>query len=116
MASFVLQLQSASVGTPVIAELLRFATAVLSQQHSIDHIFVYGDAVYSLVQGQDVPTDETNWPLQLSEFVRSHQIPLLYCATAAEKRGVSHVIDEAELAGLAEFAMRLDNVDQWVVF
>jgi tRNA 2-thiouridine synthesizing protein D len=116
MARFVLQLQSASVGTPVIAELIRFATATISLQHSIDHIFVYGDAVYGLLANQDVPVDEINWSLRLVEFAQSHTIPILYCATAAEKRGVTHTIEGVELAGLAELAMRLDQVDQWVMF
>ena len=116
MARFVLQLQSTSVGTPAIAELIRFANAAISQHHVVDHIFVYGDAVYALMEQQDVPVDEINWSMRLVEFARSHSIPVLYCATAAEKRGVIHTIPGVELAGLAELAMRLDQVDQWVMF
>lgn len=116
MAKFVLQLQSASVGTPAIAELIRFATAAISQGHVIDHIFVYGDAVYALLDQQDVPVDEINWPQQLIEYAQSNAIPVLYCATAAEKRGVTRTLSGVQLAGLAELAMRIDDVDQWLVF
>lgn len=116
MATFVLQLQSATVGTTAIAELIGFATAVLQAKHQIDHIFVYGDAVYGLLPAQDIPTDEVNWTLRFIEFTTKYQIPVLYCATAAEKRGVDTTINGVQLAGLAELGIRLDQADQWVVF
>ena len=57
----------------------------------------------------DLPADEPNLSDQLANFCRQHHIPLLYCVTAAEKRGVMPADSGFIGAGLAEFAMRLTH-------
>lgn len=116
MASFALFVQRETVGTPLIAELLRFSRAALELGHRIDHIFFYQDAVYGITNANDVPSDEPNWAEQLIDFCQRQQIPLLFCATAAEKRGVVSFDNVFIQAGLAEFAMRLESCDQVVGF
>lgn len=120
MAVFALYVQSSTYACPTLASVLRFAQAALLQRHQIDHIFFYQDAVQAIVAGVDLPADEPDNAAMLSAFCQEHHIPLLYCVTAAEKRGFATATAPARAgfvaAGLAEFAMRLDAVNQVVQF
>lgn len=120
MAVFALYVQSSTYACPTLASVLRFAKAALLQHHQLDHIFVYQDAVQAIVAGVDLPADEPDSAALLIAFCQQQDIPLLYCVTAAEKRGFATASAPARAgfiaAGLAEFAMRLDAVDQVVQF
>lgn len=116
MAKFSLFVQSAVVGTPVLQELIAFADSALTQGHLIDHIFLYQDAVLAVQSTIELPTDETNYGPMLCQFAHNHQLPLLFCTTSAERRGVTSVIQPAIGAGLAEFAMRISAVDRVMSF
>jgi tRNA 2-thiouridine synthesizing protein D len=120
MAVFALYVQSSTYACPTLASVLRFAQATLLQHHRLDHIFFYQDAVQAIVANADLPSDEPDAAAALLSFCQQHHIPLLYCVTAAEKRGLATRHFPARQgfigAGLAEFAMRLDSVDQVVQF
>ncbi len=120
MATFALYVQSPVYGCQTLASLLRFARAAFDLQHQIDHIFFYQDAVLAVSADSDLPSDEPDNVAKLVEFCQQQQIPLLYCVTAAEKRGIATETRPARAgfiaAGLAEFAMRLDAVDRVVQF
>lgn len=120
MAVFALYVQSSTYASPVLASVLRFASTALSQNQRLDHIFFYQDAVQAITANADLPADEPDMAASLISFCQLHGIPLLYCVTAAEKRGVANPTTPARTgfvaAGLAEFAMRLDNVDRVVQF
>lgn len=120
MAVFALYVQSSTFASPVLASVLRFAQATVAQQHQVDHIFFYQDAVQAISAHTDLPADEPDLAASLITFCEQQHIPLLYCVTAAEKRGLSSSSVPARagfiVAGLAEFAMRLDEVDQVVQF
>ena len=120
MAVFAIYVQSSTYASPVLASVLRFAKAALSQQHQLDHIFFYQDAVLAVSNDADLPADEPDNAALLVSFCQQQQIPVLYCVTAAEKRGIASDSRPARAgfigAGLAEFAMRLDEVDRVVQF
>jgi tRNA 2-thiouridine synthesizing protein D len=120
MATFALYVQSPVYGCQTLASVLRFAAAANDLNHQIDHIFFYQDAVLAVAADTDLPADEPDNPAMLADFCQQHHIPLLYCVTAAEKRGIATEIRPARAgfiaAGLAEFAMRLDAVDRVVQF
>jgi len=116
MASFVLYIQSDCYATPVLDDVLRFASAAVQLGHQIDHLFFYQQAVQAICADIDLPADEPDLAGRLLAFATAQQIPLLYCATAAEKRGFTKVRPGFELAGLAEFGMRLANADKLVQF
>jgi tRNA 2-thiouridine synthesizing protein D len=107
-------------GCQTLASVLRFATAVYASEHQIDHIFFYQDAVLAVCADSDLPVDEPDNAAALADFCQQQQIPLLYCVTAAEKRGIATEGRPARAgfiaAGLAEFAMRLESVDRLVQF
>ncbi len=116
MAKFVLYIQSDCYANPVLDDVQRFAIAALGSGHQIDHVFFYHNAVQAICADVDLPTDEPDLVARFCSFAAAQQIPLLYCATAAEKRGFSKVRPGFELAGLAEFGMRLAAADKLVQF
>ncbi len=116
MAKFVLYIQSDCYANPLLDDVQRFASAALALGHQIDHVFFYHNAVQAICADVDLPTDEPDLVGRFCKFASAQQIPLLYCATAAEKRGFSNIRSGFELAGLAEFGMRLATADKLVQF
>ncbi|GGW67255.1 DsrE/DsrF/TusD sulfur relay family protein [Alishewanella tabrizica] len=109
MTRFSLLLTQSPLANQSFASALQFANAAVAQGYAIEQIFLYEDAVHAAA-AMDLPTDEPNLAAALAQFCQQQQIALLYCVTAAEKRGV--VADSTGnyvAAGLAEFAMRLEN-------
>ncbi len=113
MQAFSLLITSAHFACQSFTSALTFASAALKAGHRIEQIFLYEDAVSAASPAIDLPSDEPNLSALLADFCQQNSIPLLFCVTAAEKRGV--VSDSTQpqqgytAAGLAEFAMRLNN-------
>ncbi|GAB2913386.1 sulfurtransferase complex subunit TusD [Rheinheimera gaetbuli] len=120
MKTFALLLTSPGFASQSLSSALQFARAVLLTGHSIDHIFLYHDAVLQAAANIDLPADEPDLSAELADFCQKQQIPLLFCITAAEKRGVVSAKMPARSgytgAGLAEFAMRQSKIDRLVQF
>ncbi len=116
MTNFVLYIQSDCYASPVLDDVQRFATAAIALGHQIDHIFFYQQAVQVICPEIDLPSDEEDVAGRFCDFASIQNIPLLYCATAAEKRGLLRARPGFTLAGLAEFGMRLANADKLVQF
>ena len=92
------------------ASALQFAKAALAEGYAIEQVFLYEDAVLAAAAAIDLPSDEPNLAHLLADFCQQQHIALLYCVTAAEKRGVQAATNSlCTAAGLAEFAMRLNN-------
>lgn len=120
MTRFGLLLTGSSFASQSFASALAFAKAALQAGHTLEQIFLYEDAVMAASAATDLPSDEPDVSAQLSEFCQQHAIPLLFCTTAAQKRGVCSDTLVAKAgyteAGLAEFAMRLGDTDKLVQF
>jgi tRNA 2-thiouridine synthesizing protein D len=120
MTRFGVLITSNSYSCQTLSSVLNFTTAAIKAGHVIDHIFLYQDAVYSIAADMDLPSDEPNVSVLLAQFCHQHDIALLYCITAAEKRGVvaakRPAITGFVAAGLAEFAMRQAQIDKLVQF
>ncbi|KKO46620.1 sulfur reduction protein DsrE [Arsukibacterium ikkense] len=91
------------------ASALQFARTAIAGGYPVAQVFLYQDAVMAAAATIDLPTDEPNLSQQLADFCQAKQIPLLYCVTAAEKRGLVPATTGFISAGLAEFAIRLAN-------
>lgn len=107
MSTFSLLLTQSPLANQSFASALQFASTARQQGYAIEQIFLYEDAVLGVAANIDLPADEPNLANALISFCQQQHIPLLYCVTAAEKRGVTAASDGAIAAGLAEFAMRL---------
>jgi len=104
MASFVILVDSDCFMTPVLDDVRRFCQAALNRGDRIQQVFLYRSAVQAVLPEPDLPADEPDLAAVLATFCQQHQIPLLYCATAALKRGITLARPGFTLSGLAEFA------------
>ena len=110
MTTFSLLLTTSPLASQNFASALQFCNASLAAGYQIEQIFLYQDAVLAAAAEIDLPSDEPNLSQLLAVFCQQNHIPLLYCVTAAEKRGVQAANPSLfQAAGLAEFAMRLSN-------
>jgi tRNA 2-thiouridine synthesizing protein D len=120
MTSFAVLIEGPVLQGQSFVSALRFMRQAIESHHVIDSVFLYRDAVAAASPLIDLPSDEPNLSTKLRQFCQAHQIPLLFCITAAEKRGIcSDTVQPAEgyiAAGLAEFAMRLAQTDKLVQF
>ncbi len=120
MTSFAVLIEGPVLQGQSFASALRFMQQAVEAKHLIHSVFLYRDAVSAASALIDLPSDEANLAVKLQQFCQTHQIPLLFCITAAEKRGVcSNDVKPATgyvAAGLAEFAMRLAQADKLVQF
>lgn len=120
MTSFAVLIEGPVLQGQSVVSALRFMQQAVAAGHTLDSVFLYRDAVFAASACIDLPSDEPNLAVKLQQFCSQHQIPLLFCVTAAEKRGVCSSERQAAegylAAGLAEFAMRLAQVDKLVQF
>lgn len=116
MTTFAILMRSDTYASTSIVDCHRFITAATQLEHQIDHVFLYENAVLAALAQPDLPSDEMDLAGKLAKLCSSLNIPLLYCSTAAEKRGILQPRDGYTLAGLAEFGMRLAAVDKLIQF
>lgn len=76
----------------------RFIKAALAMNHQIFRVFFYQDGIYHALRYATPPDDEFNLTQKWSELAREHQIDLVVCISAAQRRGLLHV-DEARRQG-----------------
>ena len=107
MTSFVILIDSDCFANPVLDDVRRFCQAAAARGDSIAQIFFYRQAVTAVLAEPDLPADEPDLLAVLLQLCQQQQIPLHYCATAAQKRGIQQARSGIELSGLAEFAMTL---------
>ncbi len=116
MTTFAILIISDSYAATPLVDCQRFIQASIQLGHQIEHVFLYGNAVMSVMPEPDLPADEPDEAAKLAQLCLAANIPLLYCATAAEKRGIFNPRAGYTLAGLAEFGMRLENTDKLIQF
>ncbi len=80
----------------------RFINAVLAQGHEVFRVFFYHDGVYHAFKYAMPPDDELQFTAQWSELARLHQLDLVVCISAAQRRGLLHD-DEAKRQGKQEY-------------
>lgn len=76
----------------------RFITAALEQGHEIFRVFFYQDGIYHAFKYATPPDDEFQFSAQWSKLAKFHQIDLVVCISAAQRRGLL-CSDEAKRQG-----------------
>lgn len=71
-----------------------FIKAALAAGHQVFRVFFYQDGVYQALRYATPPDDEFHLTQKWSELAREHQIDLVVCISAAQRRGLLHT-DEA---------------------
>ena len=78
---------------------LQFARAVLAQGHEIFRIFFYHDGVNNGTRLSVPPADDRLIQKEWSELAKEHDLDLVFCIAAAQRRGIMDE-DEAKRQGL----------------
>ncbi|WP_346836472.1 sulfurtransferase complex subunit TusD [Microbulbifer sp. SAOS-129_SWC] len=70
------------------ATALRFARALLAQGHELYRVFFYGDGVHNGSALSAPPQDEADIVSGWQALQREHQLDLVVCIAAAQRRGL----------------------------
>ena len=118
MTSFILMLHASPWSQQSVLTACQFAQKAIERGNRVKALFLYQDAVLNALSNLDIPSDELNGQAQLQQLHNKHGVPLLLCATAAEKRGITEdtVQSGFQLAGLAELAEMSCETDRVVQF
>lgn len=111
------------------ATALRFARALLAQGHQLYRVFFYGDGVHNGSALSAPPQDESDTAGDWQSLQREHQLDLVVCIAAAQRRGLlseseasrlekpaANLAGGFELAGLGQLADATANSDRVVTF
>lgn len=107
----------------------RFITEALAQGHEIYRVFFYHDGIYHAFKYATPPDDELQFTAQWSQLAKHHQIDLVVCISAAQRRGLL-CSDEAErqgkrdndladgfrISGLGQLVEATLEADRFIVF
>lgn len=97
MASFSLVVTHPPLDHQHAYSAYRFAMAVLKSGHSLQGVFFYQAGVLNSNNFQTGQSDEFNLYQAWVSLSREHNIPLLVCVTAANRRGIINQQDAMEL-------------------
>lgn len=96
MASFTLFITQAPFDNQSAYSAYRFAAAAIAGGHSIKGIFFYQGGAHNGNSFQAGLSDDLNLYGKWLELDQQHQIPLMVCVTAANRRGVINAEDAEE--------------------
>ena len=118
MTSYILTLHSSPWSAQSVLTACEFAQAAIKSGKQLNALFLYQDAVLNVNRQLDIPSDELNGHQLLKELHTKYGVKILFCVTAAEKRGITpENTDKAfTLAGLAEFAELTTHTNKVVQF
>lgn len=71
----------------------QFIQAALDKGHEVFRVFFYHDGVHNGTRFAVPPQDDRNIPVRWSELAEKHNIDLVVCIAAAQRRGL---LDEGE--------------------
>jgi tRNA 2-thiouridine synthesizing protein D len=126
---FALQINSSPYQSNVGYSAYLFIKALLQQGHEIFRVFFYHDGIYHAFKHNTPPDDELNLTHLWSELAKQHNIDLVVCISAAQRRGLLHK-DEAErqtkhdndlangfrISGLGQLVEATLEADRFIVF
>ena len=78
---------------------LQFCKAVLDAGHEIFRVFFYHDGVNNGTRFTVPPQDDRNLQKQWSELAEQHNLDMVVCIAAAQRRGIMDA-DEAKRQGI----------------
>ena len=107
----------------------RFASALLSEGHTLYRVFFYCDGVHAASDLATPPQDEPQLTQAWQDLANKHQVDLTVCIAAALKRGLfnsqegaryekqaSNLAEGSELAGLGQLVDGAIASDRLITF
>ena len=115
---FSLQINASPYHSAASLTAYQFAVEVLAQQHEIFRIFFYHDGIYHAFKSANPPDDEVSPFKSWSELAQKHELDLVVCISAAQRRGLvdENVADGFRLGGLGQLLEATILADRFLVF
>lgn len=108
---------------------LNFARAIIAQGHEIFRVFFYHDGVNNGTRLSVPPSDDRQIQKEWSELSKQHDLDLVICIAAAQRRGVmdeseakrqgldaDNIIEGFRISGLGQLIEGCIESDRTVVF
>lgn len=115
--NFAIQINAGPYASNAGLVAYRFIRAALQSQHRILQVFFYQDGIQHALRYALPPDDECNMRQLWSQLAAEHDIDLVVCISAAQRRGLL-CLDEARRQGLssdlAADGFRIAGLGQWV--
>ena len=114
--------QGSPVSTRACHSALDFANSVVNSEHDLFRVFFYQDAVMIGARYFDTPPDEPSLQSRWLALSRQHNIDLVLCVSAAQRRGISQnhdhdtVADGFSVSGLGQLIEAMLESDRLVSF
>ena len=106
-----------------------FSRAVLERGHRIDRVFFYHDGVNTATRLGVPPQDDRNITRKWSELAAEHNLDLVVCVAAAQRRGIldnderrrhgkdaENIAPGFRISGLGQLVESAIDADRLVVF
>lgn len=95
----------------------RLIKEALAQGHQVFRVFFYHEGIYHALKYNSPPDDEIQLTACWSQLAEQHQVDLVVCISAAQRRGLLQE-DEAERQGKQDndlaAGFRIGGLGQWV--
>ena len=126
---FALQINSSPYQSNVSYSAYLFIKALLTQGHEIFRVFFYHDGIYHAFAHNTPPDDELHFTRLWSALAKQHNIDLVVCISAAQRRGLLYadeaarqgkqdidVADGFRISGLGQLIEATLEADRFIVF
>ncbi len=94
-----------------------FIQAAIQAGHQIQRVFFYKDGIYHALRKATPPDDEIQFTRNWSKLAKEHQVDLVVCISAAQRRGLL-CADESRRQGLHDDDLapgfRIAGLGQWL--
>ena len=114
--------QGSPTSTRACHSALDFAASVADSEHHLFRVFFYQEAVNIGAKHFDTPLDEPNLQTKWLKLSQQHDIELVLCVSAAQRRGISQagdhdtVADGFVVSGLGQLIEAMLESDRLVSF
>ncbi|SJM92384.1 methylsulfur transfer protein [Crenothrix polyspora] len=126
---FALQINSSPYQSNTGYSAYLFIKALLAQGHEVFRVFFYHDGIYHAFKYNTPPDDELHFSCQWSQLAKQHNIDLVVCISAAQRRGLlsadeatrqgkhdNDVADGFRISGLGQLIEATLEADRFIVF
>lgn len=120
---FVIQVNTAPYQSQSAYTALQFSLAAV-QDHQIKRIFFYHEGIYNAFASSEAPADQIDIIKSWSALAKQHNIDLLVCISAAQRRGLTQdnidgsplLAEGFRIGGLGEMVEAMIEADRLMVF
>lgn len=126
---FAIQINSSPYQSQSGETAFRFIKAALQGGHEVVRVFFYFDGIYHALRYMSPPDDEVQLTERWSQLAKSHQIDLVVCISAAQRRGLlcadeahrllkrdNDVADGFRISGLGQLVEATLIADRFIIF